>query len=169
MKNTAINIILILSMGCLCFGKLYHGMGVQMTLEGTGVYYKQLWSLNEYSQFTGDAGFRFNSSQYQTDIFGMYNNYHSIMLDLTTGYRYELFSDQPIGVFRPIIIVGAGGISDLKSFSKKHIAGIWMIKYMLGTGIQFYNRNNMNQLSLHFTHSQAIKSNVVFQLAFYWK
>ena len=151
------------------FGKLYHGMGLQMTNDGAGVYYKQLWSLTENSQITSDYGLHFNNSQMKIDIFGYDNNFQNTFLDLTVGYRYELFNDQLIGPFRPIFIMGSGGISDLKSFSKDNIVGIWMIKYMLGLGVQFYNRRILNEFILKFNHSEAMQSYIEFQLAFYWK
>ena len=101
--------------------------------------------------------------------FGYDNNFQNTFLDLTAGYRHELLIDRPIGPFRPIFIVGTGGMSDLKSFSKDNIIGIWMIKYMLGLGIQFYNRRILNEFILKFSHSEAIQSHVAFQLGIYWK
>ena len=168
MKNTTICILLLPCMVCLSFGNIYHGMGMQMTTDGTGVYYKQLRSLNVNSHLIGDVGLHFNNSQMKIDIFGYDNNFQNTFLDLTVGYRYELFNDQLIGPFRPIFIMGSGGISDLKSFSKDNIVGIWMIKYMLGLGVQFYNRRILNEYILKIIYSESMQSHAAFQLAFYW-
>ena len=62
-----------------------------------------------------------------------------------------------------------GGMSDVKSFAKENISGNWMIKYMLGCGVHFYNRRILNEIALKFTHSAAIEGHASFQLAFYWK
>ena len=53
--------------------------------------------------------------------------------------------------------------------SKDNIIGLWMIKYMVCFGIQFYNRMILNEVSIKFTHSKAIESHAAFHLAFYWK
>ena len=148
-------------MVCLCFGKLSHGLGIQMTTDGSGIYYKQLWTLTDKSQITVDAGVHFDNSRLQIGMFGYENHNQNIMLDVITGYRHELFSNQLAGHFRPIFIVGIGGMTD--------IAGIWMIKYMLGFGAQFYNRGILNEVTLKLTHTEAIEGNVAFELAFYWK
>ena len=155
-------------MVCLGFGKIYHGMGMQMTSDGTGVYYKQLRSLNVNSQLIRGVGLHFDNSQPKIDIFGYDNNFQNTFLDLTVGYRYEFFKDQLIGPFRPIFIIGTGCMSDLKSFSKDNIVGIWRIKYMFGLGVQFYNRRILNEFILKFSHTEAMQSQVAFQLAFYW-
>ena len=156
-------------MVCLGFGKLYQGMGMQMTTDGAGVYYKQLRSLNINSQLIGDVGLHFDNSQPKIDMLGYDNNFQNTFLELTVGYRYELLKDQLIGPFRPIFIVATGGMSDLKSFSKDNIVGIWMIHYMMGLGVQFYNRRILNEFILKFSHSEAMQSHVAFQLGIYWK
>ena len=168
MKNMIINLLLLSCMVCLGFGKLYQGMGMQMTTDGAGVYYKQLRSLNINSQLIGDVGLHFDNSQPKIDMLGYDNNFQNTFLELTVGYRYELLTDQLIGPFRPIFIVATGGMSDLKSFSKDNIVGIWMIKYMLGLGVQFYNRRILNEFMMKYSHSEAMQNHVAFQLSFYW-
>ena len=163
------NVLLLPCMVCLCFGKLYHGMGMQMTADGTGVYYKQLRSLNVNSQLIGDVGLHFDNSQPKIGMFGYDNNFQNTFLDLTAGYRYELLIDKIIGPFSPIFIMGIGGMSDLESLSMDNIVGIWMIKYMLGLGVQFYNRRILNEFILKFSYSEAMQSHVAFQLGIYWK
>ena len=91
------------------------------------------------------------------------------MLDLTTGYRSELFQKELSGSFRPIFIFGAGGISEIKSFSKDNIAGIWFIKYMIGLGVQFYNGIILNEIDFKLIHTKAIQGHASFELSFYWK
>ena len=169
MKDAAINILIFLCMVCLGFGRFTHGMGMQTTTEGAGVYYKRLWALTDNSQLIGDMGFHFANSNLRIDIFGYAKNSQTMMFDLTSGFRHELFSSHFMGPFRLICIVGTGGMSDLKSFSKNNIVGIWMIKYMLGLGVYFYNLNIMNEVTLKFIHSEAINGHAAFQIAFYWK
>ena len=69
---------------CFSFGKLYHGMGMQMTTDGIGAYYKQLWSLSQHSQFIGDAGVHFDKSQQKIDMFGYNNNCSSVQIYFST-------------------------------------------------------------------------------------
>jgi hypothetical protein len=114
------------------------------------------------------VGVHFDNSQPKIDMFGYDNNFQNTFLDLTAGYRYELLIENLIGPFRPFFIVGSGGMSDLQSFSKGNIGGIWMIKYMVGLGVQFYNRRILNEFILKFRHSEAMQSHIAFQLGFYW-
>ena len=144
-------------------------MGIELTGDGSGIYYKQLWPLSNYTKLIGDAGIHFENSQPSIDMFGYNYNYQSMMLDFIGGYRYDFFSHQLLGLLRPFLIVGTGGMSDLKSFSNDNIAGMWMIKYILGLGVHFYNRGILNEFSLKYTKTKAIKDHVAFQLAFYWK
>ena len=97
------------------------------------------------------------------------NNFRSIMLDFTAGNRIELFSNQIAGLFRPVIILQTGGLCNINSFTEDNIVGIWMIKYILGLGIQFYNGRILNEITLKFNHSEAINGHAAFQLSFYWK
>ena len=122
MRTIVFGLILFLCIFQFGFAKIYNGIGMQMTKNGTGVYYKQLCSLTEVSQFTASSGLHFDNTRQKTGILGLDNNYQSIMLDLTTGYRSELFQKELSGSFRPIFIFGAGGISEIKSFSKDNIA-----------------------------------------------
>ena len=105
MSYTAISVFLFICSICLGYGKLYHGMGIQMTNDGAGINYKQLWSLTENSNITTDYGLHFNNSQPRIDVFGYDNNYQNMLLDLTTGYRHELFSNYLLGPFRPLFFM----------------------------------------------------------------
>ncbi len=169
MRNSAINILLFYCITCPCFGKLYNGFGIQMAIEGAGLYYKQLWSLTDNSQFLADIGLHTVNHQSHIDMFAYNKKNKEIILDCSTGYRHELYKEQLVGLFRPILIFGIGGMSDLSSISTKNMYEMCMIKYMLGLGVYFYNRNIINELSLQLINSNAIKGNVAFQLAMYWK
>ena len=144
-------------------------MGIQMTIEGSGFYYKQLWSLTNNSQLLGDIGIHIANHHPDMDMLGFNKNNKDLILDYSTGYRHELFMNQSVGPFRPLFIMGIGGMSDIKSFSMENIYGMCMIKYMLGLGLYFYNRRILNELSLQFIHSNAIKGHAAFQFAMYWK
>ena len=144
-------------------------MGIQMTIEGSGFYYKQLWSLTNKSQIFGDIGIHIANHHPGMDMLGFNKNNKDLILDYSAGYRHELFMNQSVGPFRPLFITGIGGMSDIESFSMENIYGICMIKYMLGLGLHFYNRRILNELSLLFIHSNAIKGHAAFQFAMYWK
>ena len=144
-------------------------MGIQMTNEGSGFYYKQLWSLTDNSQILGDIGIHIVNHDSYMNMLGFYENNKDLILDCSTGYRHELFMNQLAGPFRPLFITGIGGMSDIKSFSMDNIYGMCMIKYMFGLGLYFYNRRIMNELSLQYIHSNAIKGHAAFQFSMYWK
>ena len=163
MKKMAINLILLSYMVCPCFGKLHHGMSLQMTTNGTGIYYKQLWSLTNYSQLITKAGFHFDKSVFKKDFIGYYNSYQTTIVDLSFGYRRELFIKHLSGIFRPVLVVGSGMVSNSENPRS------WMIKYILGFGIQFYRARMLNEIILHFKHSALIERDVALELAFYWK
>ena len=155
-------------MASLTFGTLYHGAGIQMTWDGAGVYYKPLWLFDDNFQFTSEDGVHFEKSQPRFKRDGFYN-YQNIFLDLSGGCRHNLFSYQYTRPFRLILMANIGGMSDVKSFAKENISGNWMIKYMLGLGVYFYNINIMNEVTLKFIHSEAIDGHAALQIAFYWK
>ena len=163
MKDILINLILSLFIVCPCFGKLHHGMSLQMTTNGTGLYYKQLWSLTNYSQFINKTGVHFDKGQLKKDIHGYYNSYQTTIVDLTFGYRRELFIEHLSGIFRPILVAGTGMVSNNENLR------LWMIKYILGFGIQFYRARMLNEIMLQFKHSELIERDVALEFAFYWK
>ena len=164
--NIYINLLLLSCMGNLVFSQ---GIGMEMTEDGTGLYYKQLWSLDDISHLTGDVGIHFDNSKPKIDMFGYNNNYQTRMINFIVGYRHQLFIDKLIGPFRPLFILGIGGMSDLKSFSNDNIAGVWMIKYLLGVGVQFYRGRFMNEINIKYTYSEPIASHAALQIVFYWK
>ena len=101
-------------------------------------------------------------------MFGIVNEYQTV-IDLIVGYRYEYYSGKAEGGFKPIIILGTGGMGEIKSFSKVNMIGPWMIQYILGLGVQFYNGRILNEITLKYIQSKITKGQVAFQLAFYWK
>ena len=151
------------------FAKIFHGVGMQMTSNGAGVSYKPGIPLNNDSQVIGDIGFHFNNSIQSASIFGVKNNKRSVLLNMSAGYRYELFKKMLVGVFRPVIILQGGGAADMYSFSKHDIIGDWIIIYAAGAGFQFYNGRNLNEIMLKINRNTSIEWSMAFQLAVYWK
>ena len=151
----------------LTFGTLYHGAGIQMAWDGAGVYYKPLWIFDDNFQFTSEVGVHFEKSQPRFERNGFYN-YQNIFLDLSGGCRHNLFSYQYTRPFRLILMANIGGMSDVQSFAKENISGNWMIKYMLGSGIQFYNGRTLNEIAIQFSYSHAIESQASLMFSFYW-
>ena len=122
------------------FSKIFHGAGMQMTNNGTGLYYKPGISLNTDSQVIGDFGFHFDNSIQSASMFVVKNNKRSVFLNMSVGYSRELFKKMLVGVFRPIIILQCGGGADMYSFSLQDIITDWIFIYAAGAGLQFYNR-----------------------------
>ena len=151
------------------FSKIFHGVGMQMTNNGTGLYYKPGIPLNTDSQVIGDIGFHFDSSIQSTSMQRVENNKRSILLNMSTGYRHELLKQMLAGVFRPVIIFQGGGAADMYSFSWQDIIGDWKIIYVAGAGFQFYNGKTLNEILLKINRSTSTEWNMAFQLAIYWK
>ena len=61
MINIYIHLLLLPFMGHLLFSQLYHGIGMEMTEDGTGLYYKHSRSLGDISHLTGDVGIHFDN------------------------------------------------------------------------------------------------------------
>ena len=151
------------------FSKIFHGAGLQMTNNGTGLYYKPGIALNTDSQVIGDIGFHFDNSIQSASIFGVENNKRSVLLNMSAGYRWELLKQMLAGVFRPVIILQGGGAADIYSFSWQHIKGNWIIIYAAGAGFQFYNGRNLNEILLKINQNTSSGWSMAFQLAVYWK
>ena len=145
-------IILLYSIG---FCKIFHGAGMQMTNNGTGVYYKPGIPLNDDLQVLADIGIHFDNSQQSLSIFRSENKYKSIFFDLSAGIRRELFKDRIAGTFRPVIMLEFGSLADLNSFDWNDIPGNWKLKYAAGSGIQFYNGRILNEIMLKYYESYA--------------
>ena len=151
------------------FSKIFHGAGMQMTNNGTGLYYKPGIPLNIDSQVIGDIGFHFDKSIQSTSMFGFENNNRSVLLNMSAVYRRELLKQMIVGVFRPVIILQCGGAADLYSFSWQDIIGDWIIIYAAGAGFQFYNGRNLNEILLKINRNTSTEWSMAFQLAVYWK
>ena len=151
------------------FSKISHGAGLQMTNNGTGLYYKPGIALNTDSQVIGDIGFHFDNSIQSASIIGFNNDKRSVLLNMSAGYRRELLKQMLAGVFRPVIILQGGGADDIYSFSWQDIIGDWIIIYAAGAGFQFYNGKNLNEILLKINQNTSSGWSMAFQLAVYWK
>ena len=142
---------------------------MQMTNNGTGVYYKSGIPLKGALQAIADVGIHFDHSQQSASILGFENKYKSVYFDLSASIRCELFKETIAGTFRPVIILQCGSLADMNSFDWNDIPGNWKLKYAAGSGIQFYNGRILNEIMLKYYESSAFEGNVAFQLAMYWK
>ena len=66
---------------------------MQITNNGTGVYYKPGIPLNDDLQVLADIGIHFDNSQQSLSIFGSENKYRSIFFDIAAGIRCEFFKE----------------------------------------------------------------------------
>ena len=140
-------------------------MGMQMTSNGTGIYYKPGIEWRKNTQILGDIGVHFSNHGQSAGGFGLVNGNSSIYLDLSAVLKQELFRTMIAGVFKPVIIIQGGSIADLST-----ISGNWRTKYAFGTGIQFYNGRILNELILKFNENYFVDDgNMAFLLAMYWK
>ena len=144
-------------------------MGMQMTSNGTGIYYKPGIEWRKNTQILGDISVHFSNHGQSASGFSLVNGNSSIYLDLSAVLKQELFKTMIAGVFKPIIIIQGGRIADLNTISGINNLGNWRRKYAFGTGIQFYNGRILNELTLKYNQNPFIEGNVVFQLAVYWK
>ena len=150
----------------MLFSDNFHGMGIQMTSNGAGIYYKPGIELRKDAQILGDMGVHF--SNYGQSVLA--NGNSSIYLDLSAVLKQELFRTMIAGVFKPVIIIQGGSIADLSTISGINNLGNWRTKYAFGTGIQFYNGRILNELILKFNNNPFVNDgNMAFQLAMYWK
>ena len=151
------------------FAKIFHGIGMQITNNGTGVYYKPGIPLNNNSQVIGDIGFQFDTNVQSASIFRVDNKSRSVLLNISVGYRYELFKEMIVGVFRPVIFLQGGCAANIYSFSWQDIIGDWIIIYAVGSGFQFYNGRRLNEILLKINRNTSSEMNIALQLATYWK
>ena len=165
-----IRLLLLVILSCdYGFGKIFQGVGMQMTNNGTGVYYKPYIPLNSNSQVIGDIGFHFDNSIKSTSFIRAENKNQSVFLNMSAGYRYELLKEMIAGVFRPIIILQCGGGAPMDSFSWQNIIGDWIIIYTTGIGFQFNNGRNLNEILLKINGNTSTEWSMALQLATYWK
>jgi hypothetical protein len=154
----------------MLFSDNFHGMGMQMTSKGTGIYYKPGIEWRKNTQILADIGAYFTKHRQSVNSFGLINGNSSIYLDLSAVLKQELFKTLIGGVFKPIIIIQGGSIADLSTISKINNLGNWRTKYAFGTGIQFYNGRILNELLFKFNKNNLVDDgSIAFQLAMYWK
>ena len=151
------------------FSNIFHGAGMQMTNNGTGLYYKPGIPLNADSQIIGDIGFHFDNSIQSASIFRVQNNMRYVLLNMSLGYRHELLKKMLAGIFCPVIILQGGGAADIYSFSFQDIIGDWIIIYAAGAGFQFYNGRNLKEILFKINRNNPLGGSIAFQLAVYWK
>ena len=168
--KTLIRLLLVGILFCnFIFAEIFHGVGMQITNNGTGVYYKPGMPLNNDSQVIGDIGFQFDTNVQSASIFRVDKKNRSVLLNISAGYRYELLKEMIVGIFRPVISLQGGGASNIYSFSWQDIIGDWIIIYAAGAGFQFNNGKILNEILLKINRDTSKKMNIAFQLAIYWK
>ena len=118
-NNCRIFLILVICILSFSFGELYNGLGIEMTTTGAGIYYNKLKLMTHKKQLIGKIGMHFNQN--------LNNHYGSVFMDIMPMYRMMIFPDQVLGAFNLGLIIGLGGISNVKTSSKTHILNKWMI------------------------------------------
>jgi len=163
-------LIIIAFMFSMLLSDNFYGMGVQMTSNGTGIYYKPGIEWRKNTQILGDIGLHFNNHGQSASGFGLVNGNSSIYLDFSAVLKQELFRTMIASVFKPVIIIQGGSIADLSTISVINNLGNWRKKYAFGIGIQFYNGKILNELILKFNENPFVDDgNMAFLLAMYWK
>ena len=148
--------------------KIFHGAGMQMKNNGTGIYYKPGFTLTKNLQIISDLGLHFDSPARVIGSYGSSYKYRSIFMELLTGYRKELFNASIVGIFRPLLTLQAGSSVELNKLSLNN-TGHWVFIYVIGTGVQFYNGRILNEMLLKVNQLISKERNISFQLSIYWK
>ena len=148
---------------------IFHGVALQMTSDGTGVYYKHGINLKQNSKLMGVLGIHLNNKFQNVSGFEAENRNRSIYLDLSAEFKQELLQEMIAGAFRPVITIQGGSIADVSSITGIENLGNWKMKYAVGAGFQFYNLRILNELILKYNQNPFSKGNMAFQLAMYWK
>ena len=141
---------------------------MQMKNNGTGIYYKYGVPLTLNSQIISDIGLHFDSPARAISYNGFSYKYHSIFMELLTGFRKELFKTNIVGTFRPVFLFQAGSSVGLNKLSLNNM-GHWMFIYAVGTGVQFYNGRILNEMLLKMNQLISDERSISFQLSIYWK
>ena len=148
---------------------IFHGAALQMTYDGTGVYYIHGINLKQHSKLMGVLGIHLNNKFQNVIGFEVENRSSSIYLDLSAEFKQELLQEMIAGAFRPVITIQGGSIADVSSISGTDNLGNWKLKYAVGAGFQFYNLRILNELILKYNQNPFTKRTMAFQLAMYWK
>ena len=148
---------------------IFHGVALQMTSDGTGVYYKPGINFKQYSKLMGVLGIHLDNKFQNVSSFEVENRNRSIYLDLSGEFKQELLQEMIAGAFRPVITIQGGSIADISFITGIENLGNWEMKYAVGAGFQFYNLRILNELTLKYNQNPFTKGNMAFQLAMYWK
>ena len=148
---------------------IFHGVALQMTSDGTGVYYKPGINFKQNSKLMGVLGIHLNNKFQHVSGFEAENRNRSIYLDLSAEFKQELLQEMIAGAFRPVITIQGGSIADVSSITGIENLGNWKMKYAVGAGFQFYNLRILNELTLKYDQNPFTKGTMAFQLAMYWK
>ena len=148
---------------------IFHGVALQMTSDGTGVYYKPGINFKKHSELMGVLGIHLDNKFQNMSRFDAGNRNRSIYLDLSAEFKQELLQEMIAGAFRPVITIQGGSIADVSSITGIENLGNWEMKYAIGAGFQFYNLRILNELTLKYDQNPFTKGTMAFQLAMYWK
>ena len=148
---------------------IFHGIGLQMTSNGTGIYYKPGIKFKQHSKMMVALGIHLENKYQNLSRVNVGNRNRSIYLDLSAEFKQELLQEMIAGAFRPVITIQGGSIADVRSISGTDNLGNWKWKYAIGAGFQFYNVRTLNELTLKYNQNPFTKGNMAFQLAMYWK
>lgn len=141
---------------------------MQMRNNGTGIYYKPGLALNDNSQIIADIGFHIDSATQTATYFVYSNQNRSLFVEISGGYRRELFKENIAGAFRPVLLFQGGSAVELNKISLNNM-GPWMFIYVVGTGVQFYNGRILNEILLKVNQLISEERSISFQLSIYWK
>ena len=147
---------------------IFHGVALQMTSNGTGVYYKPGINFKQNSKLMGVLGIHLNNKFQNVSGFEAENRNRSIYLDLSVEFKQELLQEMIAGAFRPVITIQGGSIADVSSITGIENLENWKLKYAVGAGFQFYNLRILNELTLKYNQNPFTKGTMAFQLAMYW-
>ena len=148
---------------------IFHGVALQMTSNGTGVYYKPGINFKKHSELMCVLGIHLNNKFQNVSRFEVGKRNRSIYLDLSAEFKQELLQEMIAGAFRPVITIEGGSIADVSSITGIENLGNWKMKYAVGAGFQFYNLRILNELILKYNQNPFSKGSMAFQLAMYWK
>ena len=148
---------------------IFYGVALQMTSDGTGVYYKPGINFKQNSKLMGVLGIHLNNKFQNVSRFEVGNRNRLIHLDLSAEFKQELLQEMIVGAFRPVITIQSGSIADISSITGIENLGNWKMKYAVGAGFQFYNLRILNELTLKYDQNPFTKGTMAFHLAMYWK
>ena len=84
---------------------IFHGVALQMTSDGTGVYYKPGINFKQNSKLMGVLGIHLNNKFQNVSRFEAENRNSSIYLDLSAEDKKEPIQEMIAGIFRSVITI----------------------------------------------------------------